>query len=98
MTIAVNPFVYWVLWLVTDIVVIALAHKRRRQKGFTDEEIIITAGFSLAGVFALIKVLVNVINHHEDLQSKLDWDGVTAISISCILGITIALKEIRKLF
>ncbi len=96
--IPVNPLIYWVLWLVSYVIVIIVATKRRRQSGLTDEQILITAGFSLAGVVALVKVLVNVFNYHEDLQSKLDWDGITAISISCTLGITIALKEIKKLF
>ncbi len=95
--IAINPLIYWLLWLFSYAIVLILAYQRRRQTGFTTEQIIITAGFSLAGVFALLKVLINVANHHEDLQAKLDWDGVTAISISCILGITIALKEIKKL-
>jgi hypothetical protein len=97
MMIVFNPLIYWILWLISYAIVVFLAHRRRRKTGLTDEQIIITAGFSLAGVFALLKVLINVINHHEDLQSKLDWDGITAISISCVLGIVIALKEIRKL-
>jgi hypothetical protein len=97
MIITVNPVVYWLLWFVTYGIVIVLGHNRRRKTGLTDEQIIITAGFSLAGVFALVKVLVNVLNYHEELQSKLDWDGITAISISCVLGMTIAVKEVRKL-
>jgi hypothetical protein len=97
MVIPVNPVVYWLLWFVTYAIVIVLGHTRRRKTGLTDEQIIITAGFSLVGVFSLVKVLINVLNHYEEIQSKLDWDGTTAITISCVLGIAIAVKEVRKL-
>lgn len=93
----INSKIYWLLWLATYVSIVAIAHRNRRRTGLTDQEIMITAGFSLAGVFALLKVLVALFNYHDDLVTKLDWDGITALTISCLLGIVIASKEIRKL-
>jgi hypothetical protein len=95
--IEINSKVYWLLWLVTYVGIVLIAHRNRRRAGLTDQDIIVTAGFSLAGVFALLKVLVALFNYHDELVTKLDWDGITALSISCLLGIVIAIKEIRKL-
>jgi hypothetical protein len=95
--IEINSKIYWLLWLVTYVTIVTIAHRNRRRTGLTDQDIIVSAGFSLAGVFALLKVLVALFNYHDDLVSKLDWDGITALSISCLLGIVIAIKEIRKL-
>ena len=90
--------IYLALWLLVYAIVFLLAHRRRKYTKLTDEQIIITAGFSLAGSFALLKVLVNVFVQYDFLKEKLDWDGLTAITISCALGSFIALKEVRKLF
>lgn len=95
--IAINNKIYWLLWLITYVCIVTIAHRNRRRTGLTDQEIIITTGFSLAGVFALLKVLVALFNHLDDLAAKLDWDGITALTISCLLGIFLASKEIRKL-
>jgi hypothetical protein len=95
---AIDPKIYWILWLITYGFIIATASPKRRRNKLTFEQLLITAGFSSAGVFALLKVLVNLANHHTELSEKLDWDGVTALSISCLLGIAIAIKEIKKLF
>jgi hypothetical protein len=97
MGIPFNPFVYWLIWFVTYGIILTCAYRRRQRTRLTIEQIVMTAGFSLASVFALLKVLINLVNFHEELQEKLDWEGITALSISCILGIAIALKEIRKL-
>jgi hypothetical protein len=90
--------IYLALWLLVYAIVVILAHRRRKYTKLTAEQIILTAGFSLAGVFALFKVLANVFIHYDFLKEKLDWDGLTAITISCVLGSFIALKEVRKLF
>jgi hypothetical protein len=95
--IEINSKVYWLLWLITYVGIVSIAHRNRRRTGLTDQDIIVTAGFSLAGVFALLKVLIALFNYHDELVTKLDWDGITALSISCLLGIVIAIKEIRKL-
>ena len=92
-----NAKIYWLLWGITVIFAIAIGYRNRRRTK-TIEQIILTAGFSLAGVFALLKVLITVYNFYTELQEKLDWDGITAISISCALGIALALKEVKKLF
>lgn len=90
--------IYLALWLLIYAIAVVIAHRRRNKTGRTDEQIILTAGFSLAGVFALFKVLANVFIHYDFLKEKLDWDGLTAITISCILGSYLAIKEVRKLF
>lgn len=92
-----SPRLYWFFWFFAVVVVSAFAHQQRRATGLTDEKIIITAGFSLAGVVALLKVLMNVSVHYQALEELLDWDGITALTISCLLGMVIALKEIIKL-
>jgi uncharacterized membrane protein YqgA involved in biofilm formation len=95
--IPINAKVYWLLWLIIYVAVVTIAHRNRRRTGLTDQDIIVSAGFSLGGVFALLKVLVTLFNDHDELVKKLDWDGITALTISCLLGIVIAIKEIRKL-
>ena len=89
--------IYLALWIVVYAIVVVIAHRCRNKTGRTDEQIFLTAGFSLAGAFSLLKVLVNVFVHYEILKEKLDWDGLTAITISCALGSYLALKEVRKL-
>jgi len=42
--------------------------------------------------------LIQVYNFYPELQEKLNWDGMTAVSISCVLGIAIALRELKRLF
>ncbi len=93
-----NAKIYWLLWVITVMFTIAIGYRNRRRTKLTIEQIILMAGFSLAGVFALLKVLITVYNFYTELQEKLDWDGITAISISCALGIALALKEVKKLF
>ncbi len=95
--IEINSKIYWLLWLVTYVIIVTIAHQNRRRTGLTDQEIIVTSGFTLTGVFSLLKVLVALFNHHDDLAAKLDWDGVTALTIICFLGLFLAAKEIRKL-
>jgi hypothetical protein len=95
---SINPKIYFPVWLITYGCIIAIAYSYRRRNKLTFEQILITAGFSSGSVFALLKVLVNLVNYHTELVEKLDWDGITALSISCLLGISLALKEIKKLF
>jgi hypothetical protein len=92
-----HPRNYLLLWLFTYAIIIFLARRKRNKTGATDEQIFLTAGFSLGGAFALLKVALKVI-FDEKLQAELDWDGVIAIIISCGLGIFLSIKEIRKLF
>jgi hypothetical protein len=96
MAAVIHPRVYLILWLIVYAIVVFLAHQRRKKTGASDEQIFLTAGFSLGGAFALFKVLIKVIAD-DKLQQDLDWDGVTAILISSGLGIFLALKEVRKL-
>jgi hypothetical protein len=90
------PRVYLILWLMVYAIVVTVAHRRRKTTGTSDEQIFLTAGFSLGGAFALFKVLVKVITD-DKLQQALDWDGAIAIIISSGLGIFLALKEVKKL-
>jgi CHASE2 domain-containing sensor protein len=76
-----NAKIYWLCWILTLTVTIALGYRNRSRNRFTIQEIILIAGFSLAGVFAL-----------------LDWDGITAITIGCVLGLALALKEVKNSF
>ncbi|MCX5961929.1 MAG: hypothetical protein NT070_01930 [Cyanobacteria bacterium] len=96
--IPLDPKTYWLLWFVTWAVVIALASRRRSKSNLPIDQIIPVSGFALVSVFSLTKVLIQVYNFHPELQEKLDLDGITAISISCVLGIAFAVKELRKLF
>jgi hypothetical protein len=93
-----NAKIYWLLWTITLAITIAIGYRNRRRTGLTIEQIILIAGFSLVGVFSLFKVLLMVYNFHAELQEKIDWDGITALTISSTLGIALALKEVKKLF
>ena len=90
--------IYLALWLMVYAIVVFIAHRRRNKTGRTDEQILLTAGFSLVGAFSLLKTLVMTFVHYEILKGTIDWDGITALVISCALGSYLALKEVRKLF
>lgn len=96
--IPINPTIYWLLWLVLWAVILIFAQRRRAQSGLSLEQLIPVSGFTLVSIFSLIKVLIQVYNFYPELQEKLDWDGMTAVSISCVLGIAIALRELKRLF
>jgi hypothetical protein len=95
--IPLDPKTYWLLWFVTWAVLLTIAYRRRSKSKLPIEQLIPISGFALVSVFSLAKVLIQVYNFHPELQEKLDLDGITAISISCVLGIAFALKELRKL-
>jgi hypothetical protein len=56
---SIDPKIYWFLWLLIYGFIIAIAYPQRRRNKLTFEQLLITAGFSSAGVFALLKVLVH---------------------------------------
>jgi hypothetical protein len=47
-----HPRNYLLLWLFTYTIIIFLARRKRNKTGATDEQIFLTAGFSLGGAFA----------------------------------------------
>jgi hypothetical protein len=87
----------WYLWGLSSIITIFLARKNRRTHGFSTEMLIPVVGGILGGFFGLLKVLLYIAANKAEMQGKLDWDGMVAITIGASWGIVTAIKEIRKL-
>jgi NAD/NADP transhydrogenase beta subunit len=73
------------------------AYRKRRNPTLSSDQLMLTVALSLASVFSLVKVLLYLAANKTEMQTKLDWDGMVAISIGCGLSILISLREIRKL-
>jgi CHASE2 domain-containing sensor protein len=87
----------WYLWGVSSVVIGFLAYQKRRNPSLSADQLMLTVALSLASIFALFKVLLYLAVNRADMQAKLDWDGMVAITIGCGLSILISLREIRKL-
>jgi CHASE2 domain-containing sensor protein len=87
----------WYLWGVSCAIIGFLAYQKRRNPSLSTEQLMLTVALALASVFALLKVLLYLAANKAEMQAKLDWDGMVAITIGCGLSILISLREIRKL-
>jgi CHASE2 domain-containing sensor protein len=85
------------LWGVSCLIIGFLAYRKRRTPSLSTEQLMLTVALSLASVFALLKVLLYLAANQAEMQAKLDWDGIVALTIGCGLSILISLREIRKL-
>jgi CHASE2 domain-containing sensor protein len=87
----------WYLWCVSCGIVGFLAYRKRRNPRLSTDQLMLTVALSLASIFSLTKVLLYLAANKTEMQTKLDWDGMVAITIGCGLSILISLREIRKL-
>jgi hypothetical protein len=92
-----NPHLYWFAWFTAFVILSVIGHRRKRLTGLSDEYILGSAAGSSISCFAFCKVPSNVSVHYEALESMIDWDGTTALSVACVYGIFLAVKEMRKL-
>ena len=58
--------------MVVYAIVVFMAHRRRDKTGCTDEQIFLAAGFSLVGIFSLLKTLMMTFVHYESLKGTID--------------------------
>jgi CHASE2 domain-containing sensor protein len=87
----------WYLWCVSCGVVGFLAYRKHRNPRLSTDQLMLTVALSLASVFSLAKVMLYLAANKTEMQTKLDWDGMVAITIGCGLSILLSLRELRKL-
>jgi len=91
-------FAFIIAWLVAYAVIVVAALQFRWKSRFSENTIIIKAGFGLGGVFELTKVLFSLLKSRQELMSSVDFDGVIVLTIGCAIGIVASIREISDLF